>query len=327
MIIRERRSLLYGVILILTLGLLALCIILEFNRFGTNLFTSITGLILAIVILIILTILILGPIVLTFTLLIEGFKLLRKEGYAFRNLFAVGLGIVFLFSPLITNNLINLSHQNIIVVTLCNTYRIIATYLIIVASSYTLSSFLNFFNAKHKDLQYVVVLGAGLIGDQVTPLLKNRINKGIAIYRKQTDAKLIMSGGQGHDELVPEGVAMAKYAESVGVPKEDIIIEDQSKNTEQNIQFSHRLMHDKKAKFAIVTNYYHLFRALLIARQHNIDCIGYGAKTKLYFSLNAFVREFIGYLAFRYKIHLAIIILIASNYILFMILSNIFIQS
>lgn len=322
--INERRTIFYGVILVFTLSILTLCLVLEFDRYGINIFTSIIGSLLSIILIPVILILVIGWLIFPLTLIIEGFKLLHKEGYVFRNLLAIGLGFAFILSPMLTNNLIKLSNENLVVVTICNTYRIIATYLISVAGAYTLSSFLNFFNVNHRNLQYVVVLGSGLKGDKVTPLLKNRINKGIMVYKKQKCAKLIMSGGQGPDEFVAESVAMAKYAESIGVQRQDIIIEDRSKNTEENIQFSHRLMHDKNAKFAIVTNYYHLFRALIIAKKHNIDCIGYGAKTKLYFSLNAFVREFIGYLVFRYKVHLSILVILTSSYILFMLISTIF---
>ena len=49
-------------------------------------------------------------------------------------------------------------------------------------------------------------------------------------------------------------------------------------------------------KFAIIINYHHLFKALLIAKEEKISCTGYGEKTRTYFSLNAFMRELIGYL-------------------------------
>ncbi|WP_161947224.1 YdcF family protein, partial [Streptococcus suis] len=88
---------------------------------------------------------------------------------------------------------------------------------------YTTSSFVNLVNFFSGKLDYVVVLGAGLIGNKVTPLLASRIDKGIAIYQKQPGSKLIMSGGQGPDELIAEGQAMANYALEKGVPAEDIL--------------------------------------------------------------------------------------------------------
>ncbi|WP_161949512.1 YdcF family protein, partial [Streptococcus suis] len=101
---------------------------------------------------------------------------------------------------------------------------------------------------------------------------------------------------------IAEGQAMANYAMEQGIPAEDIIIENQSTNTEENLKFSYALM-KSGSRFALVTNYYHVFRALLLARKLKIKCIGYGAKTKFYFSLNAFIREFVGYVVMSRKTH------------------------
>ena len=67
---------------------------------------------------------------------------------------------------------------------------------------------LYFFNKEKID--YFIVLGAGLIGKEVTPLLTGRINKGLEIRNIQGSGKLVFSGGQGPDELIPEGDAMAQ---------------------------------------------------------------------------------------------------------------------
>lgn len=185
---------------------------------------------------------------------------------------------------------------------------------------YTTSSFINLVNLFPGKLDYVVVLGAGLIGDKVTPLLASRIEKGIAIYQKHPGSKLIMSGGQGPDELMAEGQAMANYAFEQGIPVEDIVIENQSTNTEENLKFSYALM-KPGSRFALVTNYYHVFRALLLARKLKIKCIGYGARTKFYFSLNAFIREFVGYLVMTKKAHLLFLGIVSAIYFLGMIVS------
>lgn len=171
---------------------------------------------------------------------------------------------------------------------------------------YTLTSWLNLININTKKLNYVVVLGAGLLGKKVTPLLASRINRGIEIYHKNPGSKLIMSGGQGPDEEIPESHAMAAYAEEHGVPKSDIIIEDRSKTTNQNLKFSHQLM-KPNSTFCIVTNSYHVYRALVLAKRQGLQCIGYGAKTKWYFTLNAFIREFIAYLVITKKMQCSII--------------------
>ena len=185
---------------------------------------------------------------------------------------------------------------------------------------YTTSSFVNLVNLFPGKLDYVLVLGAGLIGDKVTPLLASRIEKGLAIYQKHPGSKLIMSGGQGPDELMAEGQAMANYALEQGIPVEDIVIENQSTNTEENLRFSYALM-KPGSRFALVTNYYHVFRALLLARKLKIKCIGYGARTKFYFSLNAFIREFVGYLVMTKKAHLLFLGIVSAIYFLGMIIS------
>lgn len=142
----------------------------------------------------------------------------------------------------------------------------------------------------------------------MTPLLAGRIDRGIEIYRKNPGSKLIMSGGQGPDEDVPEGVAMTRYAVSRGIPETDIIVEDRAVNTRENLLFSYALMPEvaegKTPKVAVATTSYHLFRALLLARSLGLKCWGAGARTKVYFAVNAFIREFIGYLSMTRRRHI-----------------------
>lgn len=107
---------------------------------------------------------------------------------------------------------------------------------------------------------------------------------------------------------------MANYALKKGVAPDRLVLENQSRNTYENIQFSYQLM-PQGSHFAVVTNYYHLFRALLIAKTQKIKCIGYGAKTKFYFSLNAFIREFVGYLVMTRRKHLIVLGVITAVYI------------
>ncbi|WP_338489890.1 YdcF family protein [Ruoffia tabacinasalis] len=62
-------------------------------------------------------------------------------------------------------------------------------------------------------------------------------------------------------------------------------------------------MTSQKSKFVVVTNAYHVFRALLIAKDAGLDCIGYDSRAKWYFTLNAFIQEFIGYLYFKRRMY------------------------
>jgi uncharacterized SAM-binding protein YcdF (DUF218 family) len=232
---------------------------------------------------------------------------------------AVALTFYLFFAPFVVQSLSDISFFNMVFIYV----GFLVSYAIIISMLYTTSSFINLVNLFPGKLDYVVVLGAGLIGDKVTPLLASRIEKGIAIYQKHPGSKLIMSGGQGPDELMAEGQAMANYAFEQGIPVEDIVIENQSTNTEENLKFSYALM-KPGSRFALVTNYYHVFRALLLAQQLKIKCIGYGAKTRFYFSLNAFIREFVGYVVMSRKAHLVVIGIVSVIYLCGMIVSLMF---
>ena len=119
-----------------------------------------------------------------------------------------------------------------------------------------------------------------------------------------------MSGGQGPGEDIAEGEAMARYAEQKGVDLGKIIVEGKSTSTEENLLFSRELMSRDRPRVIVVTTAYHVFRALLLAKQHGLKCIGFGAKTKWYFTLNALIREFIGYLNLSWKQHAIVAALI-----------------
>lgn len=206
-----------------------------------------------------------GPFVLIFTLYLNGFQILKREGVHLHNFLSMGLAVALTFylfiAPFVVQSLSDISFFNMVFIYV----GFLVSYAIIISMLYTTSSFINLVNLFPGKLDYVVVLGAGLIGDKVTPLLASRIDKGIAIYQKQPGCKLIMSGGQGPDEIIAEGQAMANYALEKGVPAEDILIENQSTNTEENLKFSYDLM-KPGSRFALVTNYYHVFRALLLAQ-------------------------------------------------------------
>ena len=186
---------------------------------------------------------------------------------------------------------------------------------------YALSALLNLLHLRKKrNLDYIIVLGSGLAGDKVTPLLAGRLRKGLALLERNPRAKLILSGGQGPDELLPEGDAMAAYAISQGADPARLLIERQSVTTEENLRFSRALMEGKKPRVAVVTTAYHVFRALVLAKRQGLRCIGFGAKTKWYFTLNAVLREFAAYISLTRKRHIRVIAAMAGCILLIWLL-------
>lgn len=172
-----------------------------------------------------------------------------------------------------------------------------------------------------KDKDYIIVLGSGLIdGYKVGRLLGNRIETALSFYRSEIKAtgkhpKLIFSGGQGGDELLPEGEAMQKYALEHGIPKVDTLVEDKSINTEQNLAFSRKIIEKDSGrddnKVIFVSNNYHILRAGVLARKLKFAAFGVGAPTPFYFLPNAVIREHLAFLVMNKRANIAIIVLIA----------------
>lgn len=141
----------------------------------------------------------------------------------------------------------------------------------------------------------VVVLGAGLEGELVTPLLASRLDRALEVLeaeeRRGRRPLVVASGGRGPDEAVPEAVAMKRYLEARGVGAERILCEDRSESTRENLELSRRLLPDPKAPVCIVTSGFHGPRAALLARRVGLRARTAGARTALHSLPKAVARE------------------------------------
>lgn len=151
------------------------------------------------------------PISLILVFFVEGIRVIRHEGIKPTNLlsmlFSVLLCIYLVVWPAIGNLGQNTSGTMLYTIISC-----IAVYVLSLLAVYSLSAVFNLFHLKKKrDADYIIVLGAGIIGSRVTPLLAARIEKGIELLCYNPNAVLIMSGGQGSGEDIPESKAMADY--------------------------------------------------------------------------------------------------------------------
>lgn len=314
-LVHERRSLLAGASFTACLfssALLAVAIAFHYSQFISE--QRWLVLLLAVLIVIVIFCGMIWPFALIVVFFYNGIKMVLKEGTNLRNLLSLGFGVLLIAYLFIWPFFGHLSDKTI----WRYTYAYLGTlalYLIAIMLMYTVTLVLNLINLRPKKLDYIVVLGAGLNGKKVSPLLGARIDRALEIYHRYPDIKLIMSGGQGADEVISEAEAMANYAYEKGVKKEDVILEDRSTTTYENIAFSRRLM-KPNSRFAIATNSFHVYRALVIAKRQGLKCIGFGAKTKWYFTLNAFIREFIAYLKITYKLQLAVVVSLGVVYML-----------
>ncbi|MBR4456049.1 MAG: YdcF family protein [Solobacterium sp.] len=155
------------------------------------------------------------------------------------------------------------------------------------------------------DRDFVIIPGCGLRADGTpSPLLQGRIDRALEFWRKQAEMTgktliFVPSGGQGPDEIVSESESMKRYLMEHGVPEEQIIKEDQSTSTYENMKFSRAKIYEvnPEGRIAFSTTNYHVFRAGLFARRVKMKAIGMSSPTKWYFWPNAAVREFVGLLS------------------------------
>ncbi|WP_129587560.1 YdcF family protein [Actinomyces minihominis] len=157
--------------------------------------------------------------------------------------------------------------------------------------------------------EVVVVLGSGLIGDRVPPLLARRLDLGLEMYRKSLRKwqapLLVVSGGKGSDEVVAEGEAMGRYVLDSGLPEvagggvAELVVENRSASTEENLEFTSELIAARgvNGPWMVVSSDFHAFRAALLMSQQGLPGNAVGARSVRYFWASAKLREFIAILA------------------------------
>lgn len=118
----------------------------------------------------------------------------------------------------------------------------------------------------------VVVLGAGVIdNERPSDILKARLDKAVEIYQQAPDKIFIMTGDHREDNY-NEVAVMKKYLVSQGIPSEQIYLDHAGYSTYDSLYRLQNVIHVKQA--IIVTQGYHLPRALMLAQHLQLDCVG-----------------------------------------------------
>ena len=135
--------------------------------------------------------------------------------------------------------------------------------------------------AAELDADCILVLGAGLRKDNSpSPILRERIDRGMELYRLGAAPKLLMSGDHGRVEYNEVGVMKALAIES-GIPSEDIFMDHAGFSTYESLYRARDVFCAKRV--IIVSQKYHLFRALYIADQLGIEAYGVGADVQRFY--------------------------------------------
>ena len=186
--------------------------------------------------------------------------------------------------------------------------------LILFSACYTFIIYLIFSSAfgrakTHKQYDVILILGAGIFTETVTPMLASRLDRALKIYKVQShNCNILVSGGQGPDEPISEALAMKNYLMKCGVSSSSILMESQSSSTYENFLYSKSFINtsfENVPNILCVTSQFHILRALRLAQKLNINIIGLGSSTPYHFLDKALLRDFLA-LMYQYKLLLTL---------------------
>lgn len=256
------------------------------------------------------------PLMLVFmtALVISNIKLIRREGRGFPNLlgfilaFCIFAGYaIFIY---IGSILISGSEREVhIIDAAISVYTTTFVYFESMLLSSMICGLIAAKRSRQQDKTHIIILGCSVGDDgRPLPLLRGRVDRAIEFAQEQMKRsgkkiKFVPSGGKGDDEPVSEAESMKEYLMSKGVSEENIIPENRSASTFENMAFSKKLIEADCAEPKVVfsTSGYHVLRSGIISWNAGLGAEGVGCRTKWYFWPNAFVREFIGLLASKWR--------------------------
>ncbi|PYY28612.1 YdcF family protein [Paenibacillus illinoisensis] len=157
--------------------------------------------------------------------------------------------------------------------------RILLTVFGIGAVSFVIIEALVFTQLNANDPEqadYVIILGSGIKGTELSLTLKQRLDASLDYIRNHPQTPVIVSGGQGPGESIPEALAMKNYLVEQGITPAQVIMEDKSTSTQENMAFSKKIIDEaglEHPEIMIVTSDYHMFRSKYLAAKN-----GYAAE-------------------------------------------------
>jgi uncharacterized SAM-binding protein YcdF (DUF218 family) len=268
----------------------------------------------SVVLILFLVLALMSALVLPWALVVNGVVMWRREGHRLANLLSLLAGLAMLALYGVTVSAVRFAHPQWLVVVALSAL-LVAGYLAFVFTALLLYSVLYSRVNRRARADAVIVLGSGLLGDRVPPLLASRLDRAVVFSRRCPEALVVVSGGQGPDELKSEAAAMADYLVAAGVPAARIVLEDRATTTDENLRYSVALLRERgfTCRVLAVTNNYHVFRTAVLARRLGLRLDVIGARTASYFVPSAFLREFVALLAQYRKTNAAACFVLAAG--------------
>lgn len=148
-----------------------------------------------------------------------------------------------------------------------------------------------------KNLDYIIVLGAQVKESDPSIVLRYRLDRAVSYLKENDNTLVIVSGGKGINEPATEASVMKEYLVNNGINENRIIIEDKSNTTKENLINSKKIIRDNTS-IGIVTNNFHMYRALLIGNKYKVNAVGIPSKSNSYYLPNNLLREVFAYIKF-----------------------------
>lgn len=178
-------------------------------------------------------------------------------------------------------------------------------FCVILFLHYAFSILLYSYKDETQKADVAIVLGAATWHNKPSPVFQERINHCINLYKNGLVEKVVFTGGRPDNAPYSESFVAKKYAEKRGVKPEDILIEEQSKTTLQNLQFAKKLMKEHHFTTALlVSDPIHMKRASKMA--HDLKMTVYVSPTptskyqSIKLKLDFLIRETVFYLAYTF---------------------------
>ena len=145
-------------------------------------------------------------------------------------------------------------------------------------------------------LDAIIVLGARVDENGPSGSLRQRINAARVYLEENPDTVCIASGGQGEDEPMSEAECIRDHLVAGGIDADRILLEDRSTSTEENMRYSLPMLRSPETdveSVGIVTNDFHVFRALCLARKNGgFTFYGVPARSTVFGFIHYAMREF-----------------------------------
>ena len=147
------------------------------------------------------------------------------------------------------------------------------------------------------EVDYLIILGAGLNGEQLSWTLWERMQKGLSYLERYPKVKVVLSGGQGPGEKISEAEGMRRFLVDHGISDERILKEDRSTSTMENFRFCKEILvrqpgFNLSERVAVITNDFHLYRSKILAQRNGLNPVGIPSPTPWYLVPNVYLREY-----------------------------------